>query len=82
MISGVEDVPDEAYRGLLDYEKQAANWPAASPALPTAAMIGAFSALKSARSSLTTLPTALAPIGLMTVPVAIRWVVPLIDRPA
>ena len=24
MISGVEDVPDEAYRGLLDYEKQAA----------------------------------------------------------
>ena len=46
MISGVEDVPDEAYRGLLDYEKQAANWPAASPALPTAAMIGAFSALR------------------------------------
>jgi hypothetical protein len=31
---------------------------------------------------LTTLPTALAPIGLMTVPVAIRWVVPLIDRPS
>ena len=24
MISGVEDLPDEAYRGLLDYEKQAA----------------------------------------------------------
>ena len=24
MISGVEDVPDGAYRGLLDYEKQAA----------------------------------------------------------
>ena len=24
MISGVQDVPDEAYRGLLDYEKQAA----------------------------------------------------------
>jgi hypothetical protein len=24
MISGVEDVPNEAYRGLLDYEKQAA----------------------------------------------------------
>src|ERR1700720_2822270 len=37
---------------------------------------------QSARSSLTTLPTALAPIGLMTVPGAIRWVVPLIDRPA
>jgi hypothetical protein len=37
---------------------------------------------QSARSSLTTLPTALAPIGLMTVPAAIRWVVPLIDRPA
>jgi hypothetical protein len=35
-----------------------------------------------ARSSLTTLPTALAPIGLMTVPVAFRRVVPLIDRPA
>jgi hypothetical protein len=35
-----------------------------------------------ARSSLTTLPTALAPIGLMTVPAAIRRVVPLIDRPA
>jgi hypothetical protein len=32
------------------------------------------------RSSLTTLPTALAPIGLMTVPAAIRRVVPLIDR--
>jgi hypothetical protein len=31
------------------------------------------------RSSLTTLPTALAPIGVMTVPVAIRRVVPLID---
>ena len=30
------------------------------------------------RSSLTTLPTALAPIGLMTVPAAIRRVVPLI----
>jgi hypothetical protein len=27
-------------------------------------------------------PTALAPIGLMTVPAAIRRVVPLIDRPA
>jgi hypothetical protein len=37
---------------------------------------------QSARSSLTTLPTALAPIGLMTVAVAIRRVVPLIDRPA
>ncbi|HJY50434.1 MAG TPA: ATP-binding cassette domain-containing protein, partial [Stellaceae bacterium] len=31
---------------------------------------------------MTTLPTALAPIGLMTVPVAIRWVVPLVDRPS
>jgi ABC-type phosphate/phosphonate transport system substrate-binding protein len=25
MISGVEDVPDDAYRGLLDYEKEAAE---------------------------------------------------------
>ena len=34
---------------------------------------------RTARSSLTTLPTALAPIGLMTVPAAIRRVVPLIE---
>ena len=24
MLSGIEDVPDEAYRGLLDYEREAA----------------------------------------------------------
>ena len=38
--------------------------------------------LRGPQHDVTTLPTALAPIGLMTVPVAIRWVVPLIDRPA